>query len=383
MSNELREEYLKRMVPRYRKASKTEKTLLINELCYLSEYSRGHAKRLLSRGFVRRAKKPGPKPKYDPELNRHLRELWIAMERISPKRMKEALPEWLPYYGEASEPVKAKLLEISASTLGRRLEELRGTVNGGLSTTRRDPSFKTKIPLKALGEEIKGPGTMEADTVAHCGSATTGDYVNSVTAVDMASQWTENRAVWTKDSMNIRSAVEDIEMHLPFQLKVWDTDCGSEFLNYRMTRYFYNRPKPIRMRRSRPYKKNDNAHVEQKNYTHVRQLFGYERIDDKNLVDLMNEIYRDYWNPLQNFFLPSFRLKEKVRIGAKIHKKYDRPKTAFKRLEESAELNTWRKRKLRGEYKRLNPFELKRGLEEKLKLFFSELKKSKLGRVTQ
>jgi hypothetical protein len=383
MSNELKGEYLRRMVPRYQKANRGEKTLMLNEFCFLSEYSRGHAKRLLSRGYVARKKRPGPKPKYNPEITRHLRELWIAMERISAKRLKQALPIWLEFYNDATAEVKTQLISMSASTIERRLEEIRPTGKGGLSTTRPDPSFKTKIPLKNLGEEIKGPGTLEADTVAHCGNVIGGNYVNSITAVDMATQWTENRAVWTKDSKRIREATQDIETHLPFELLCWDTDCGSEFLNYRMTQYFYHRPRPIRMRRSRPYKKNDNAHVEQKNYTHVRQLFGYERIDDEKLVVLMNEIYRSYWNPLQNFFLPSFRLKEKIRVGAKIIKKYEPPKTAYQRLQDSAELNTWRKRKLRGEYKRLNPFELKRGLEEKLKLFFSELKKSKLGRVPQ
>lgn len=381
MSNELRGEYLKRMVPRYQKATKAEKSLLINELCFLGDFSRGHAKRLLSRGVVERSKRPGPAPRYDFALTSYLTELWVAMERISPRRMKQALPLWLGFYDKASQDEKEKLLSMSASTIGRRISQARLSVQGGLSTTRRDPSFKTKIPLKVLGEEIKGPGTLEADTVAHCGTAIEGQYANTITATDMATQWTENRAVWTKDSKNMRSAVEEIEAALPFELRCWDTDCGGEFLNYRMTRFFYNRKRPVQMRRSRPYKKNDNAHVEQKNYTHVRQLFGYERIDDERFVKRMNEIYREYWNPLQNFFLPSFRLKEKIREGAKIKKRYETPKTAYQRLQDSAELSAWRKRVLREQYQKLNPFELKRGLEEKLKLFFSDLKKSKMGRV--
>jgi len=148
-----------------------------------------------------------------------------------------------------------------------------------------------------------------------------------------------------------------------------------------MVRYFTGRPAPVLMSRSRPYQKNDNAHVEQKNFTHVRECFGYDRIEDLGLVDLMNEIYRDYWNPLHNFFLPQMQLQSKERIGARIKKKYDFPKTPFERLKLAPNVSEEEKAKLDIRMQSLNPFELKRGLEQHLDRFFKLMKESKFGKI--
>ena len=144
--------------------------------------------------------------------------------------------------------------------------------------------------------------------------------------------------------------------------------------------YFTGRPAPVIMSRSRPYQKNDNAHVEQKNFTHVRECFGYDRIEDLTLVILMNEIYRDYWNPLHNFFLPQMQLQSKERIGARIKKKYDFPKTPYERLKSAPNVSEEEKVKLEIRFKSLNPIELKRALEQRLDQFFKLLKESKTGK---
>lgn len=160
----------------------------------------------------------------------------------------------------------------------------------------------------------------------------------------------------------------NIKRSIPYTLKAINTDSGSEFLNTPVFNMFQE--KKIKFTRSRPYKKNDNYYVEQKNFTHVRELFGYQRFEKQELVALMNEIYVDYWNPLQNFFLPTFKLKEKIRIGARIKKVYDKPVTPYQRLIESTSISEEQKNKLSEQKKSLNPFELKKGLEKKLSNFF-------------
>jgi hypothetical protein len=153
-----------------------------------------------------------------------------------------------------------------------------------------------------------------------------------------------------------------------------NADSGSEFMNKEMLK-FTNYGDRIEFTRSRPYKKNDNCYVEQKNFTHVRELFGYERFEDPQLLDLMNDIYGNYWNPLQNYFLPTYKLKEKIRVGGMIRKKYDRPETPFTRLISSPHLSETQKKKLREQKEKLDPFQLKKTLELKLKDFFDLVRK--------
>ena len=196
---------------------------------------------------------------------------------------------------------------------------------------------------------------------------------------DRLTAWTENRALPDKKANSVKKAMNSIEIDLPFKLRSIQTDCGTEFLNFVMMKYFQHRPAPVMMSRSRPYQKNDNAHVEQKNFTHVRECFGYERID-LGLTDLMNEIYREYWNPLHNFFLPQMQLISKERIGSRIKKKHDFPKTPFERIKLAPNVSEEEKARLEIRMKSLNPFELKKGLEQKLDLFFRLLKQGKSGK---
>jgi hypothetical protein len=256
----------------------------------------------------------------------------------------------------------------------------KGNVRGISSTSAS--LIKNKIPIKLLDEDVKEPGYMEADTVAHCGNSLAGEFINSLTMTDLFSAWTENRATWTKESKRVRSQISDIERSLPFKIKGFASDNGNEFFNHELHDFFDKRPVKVEIVRRRPYKKNDNAHVEQKNWTHVRELFGYERFDHVDLVDLMNEIYKFYWNPLWNFFNPVMKLESKTRVGGKLIKKHDEPKTPYQRLLESNHLTDVDKTVLKTRFERLNPFQLRMELEKKLKWFFkiTELNKAqKLG----
>ena len=176
------------------------------------------------------------------------------------------------------------------------------------------------------------PGFVEADTVAHCGNSLAGDFVWTLTMTDIITGWTECRATWNKGSQGVLEQIQAVENLLPFPLKGFDCDNGSEFLNQHLLRYFTDHPQQPAFTRSRPYKKNDNAHVEQKNWTHARQLFGYDRLDNVALVPLMNEVYSTLWCPLQNHFCPSLKLQKKHRDGAKIVKKYHAPQTPYQRV---------------------------------------------------
>jgi hypothetical protein len=378
--NEPRAEHIKRITERYRGADKRVKTAILNEFCLTWNVDRKHAIKLLSGKRGGPKKKAGRKPIYDDRLVRHITVLWDSMERIHPKRIKAAIPIWLPFYRdpEFDPNLKFQILNMSASTIERFLNRGRKVIKG-LSLTRRSKFFRYKIPLTNTSDQIVNAGHVAADTVAHCGDDISGSFVWSLTVTDRLTGWTENRALVNKQSKSVRNAMDSIERALPFRIKSIQTDCGSEFLNYVMMRYFQQRTAPVVMSRSRPYQKNDNAHVEQKNFTHVRECFGYERID-LSLAALMNEIYREYWNPLHNFFLPQMQLISKERIGSRIRKKHDFPKTPLERLKLAPNVSEEEKARLIIRMKSLNPFELKRGLESKLDLFFSLLKQGQSGK---
>lgn len=379
-THELLKEHIKRVKERYSTSSKWEKTQILNELCRTWSVSRKYIISRLGGRRVPTGKSRGRKPKYDFRLVEHVTVLWDSMERICEKRMKAALPIWLPFYKHPglTPKLREELLSMSSSTLGRFLKLGMKRIKG-LSLTRKQKFFKYKIPLHVFGEKIINAGHVAADTVAHCGDRADGNFANTLTVTDRLTTWTENRALMGKTAPAMEKALRSIEEKLPFRILSMQNDCGTEFLNYAFIKYLQTRTQPIIMTRSRPYHKNDNAHVEQKNFTHVREVFGYDRIEDVELVRLMNEIYEHYWNPLHNFFLPSMKLKEKERNGSKIKKRYDKATTPYERLRLAPNLSEEKKAEVEKRFNTLNPFELKAGLEKKLNTFFYLLKNRNLN----
>jgi len=390
MSYQSIREYLAAISDDYKKVRKAGKTKILSEACRITGLTRKHLVRTLlePKEKLLKRKASGRPRRYGASLLLpHVGFLWNQMERISAGRMKAALPDWLPHYAhpDFTFEVRVLLLQMSGSTLERLLKSIRANtqIKKGLSATCPARFMKNRVPLNTHDAKIEKPGFFQADTVAHCGTTTAGSYLNSVTLTDIDSTWTENRAMHSKRGAEVRKVLFDIQVSLDFDVLAINTDSGSEFLNHPVLQFMqpdYGR-KQIVFTRSRPYRKNDNCYVEQKNYTHVRELFGYERFEDPRLVPIMNDIYKTCWNPLQNFFLPTFKLKEKIRIGARIVKKFDRPQTPYDRLINSAHLTEEQKRKLRERKAELNPFHLKANLEAKLKIFFDELRKSKTREV--
>lgn len=202
--------------------------------------------------------------------------------------------------------------------------------------------------------------------MAHCGASGKGPFILTVTLTDIATQWTESRAIWTKTIERVVGAIQDIESTMPFPIQGFDCDNGSEFLNDHLIRYF--KKKRIPLTRSRPYRKNDNAHVEQKNWMHARQLFGYARFENPDLVPVMNDIYARLWFPYKNFFIPRMKLKEKIRVGSRIVRKYDEPMTPYHRVLASPLIPEEKKLQLQEQIKNLNPFRLKDEINKRMQL---------------
>jgi len=381
MGKNERQAYLKAIRARYQRASKKAKTGILDEFCAVCDYHRKYAIRLLSQHRrTQRRRRPGRKPIYpSPELLCALKRLWFACDQMCSKKLKAAIPLWLPFYETTYEPLTTetqnKLLSISAATIDRLLSPVR-LKHGrkGLSGTKPGSLLKNQIPIRTHHWDVSQPGFMEADTVAHCGNSLAGDFVWSLTMTDIHTTWTENRATWSKGAQGVLAQIQDIEANLPFTLQGFDCDNGSEFLNHHLVRYFTEHPKVVSFTRSRPYKKNDNAHVEQKNWSHVRQLFGYDRFDDPRLLPLMNDLYTNEWSLYQNHFCPSMKLLEKQRINSKYRKKYDVPQTPYQRVMASVQVAGEAKVRLKTVHQSLNPFILKQNIERKLRVIFQYVK---------
>lgn len=373
--------YIKHQQARYSHANKrNDKSQILNEFCRTTGYQRKHAITVLKHRVVGWKEKPrGRRKIYDPEeLAPILKEIWFATNQMCGKRLCEALPLWLPFYEEAygklKLEIKQKLLSMSHATIDRMLKPSRAKHKKRLCGTKPGYLLKNQIPIKTNQWNEGRPGFVEGDTVAHCGNSLRGDFVWSITVTDIFSGWTENRAMWNKGAHGAKEQIESIEKRLPFKILGWDSDSGGEFLNYHLLNYFQERENPVQFTRSRAYHSCDNAHVEQKNWTHVRQLFGYYRLENQSIVSLMNDLYANELSALHNFFYPAMKLIDKCRIQAKVKKVYDKPKTPFQRLLASEHLSEEEKNRLKDKFKTLNPFELNRKIEVKMKRIFSYLR---------
>ena len=381
MGKNERQAYLKAIRPRYWRARKKVKVTILDEFCAVCGYNRKYAIRLLNQcGKPRKKRRPGRRSIYaSPELLMALKRIWFASDQMCSKKLKAAIPLWLPHYETVYKPLtpetQHRLLTVSAATIDRLLKPVR-VVHGrkGLSGTRPGSLLKNQIPIRTHFWDVSQPGFMEADTVAHCGNSLAGSFIWSLTMTDIHTTWTENRATWDKGAQGVLVQSQDIEDGLPFALQGFDCDNGSEFLNWHLLRYFTDHPSVTSFTRSRPYKKNDNAHVEQKNWSHVRQLFGYDRFEDRQILPLMNDLYANEWSLYQNHFCPSMKLREKKRINSKYYKKYDSPRTPYDRVMASEHVSDKTKEHLQTVHESLNPFILKKNIEKKLRVIFKKVK---------
>jgi hypothetical protein len=373
MSLKSRKELVTKAKGRYLKATKPEKVLILDELSQNTGLARNYLIQIMSAKVDLDYVNPINRKRrvsYDANVVHYLKKIWTIFDYPCGQRLEPMLPEYvsvLERFKEVIIPnlVKEKVLKIKSATIDRRLEKFRTFRHKKtFSTTKPGSLLKKNIPIKTSSWDETRLGYGELDTVAHCGNSAAGEFIFTLTYTDIASQWTISEAVMGKGQKGIKLALENIAKRLPFPLKGIDPDNGSEFINWQL--YTHCLANNIEFTRGRPYAKNDNAHIEQKNYTHVRKLMGYGRMDKEWQLNKMNDLCWSEQDFYKNFFLSNKKLIEKKRVGTKIVKKYDIPRTPFQRLLENKEFAESEKEKLKMIYAKLNPAELKRSLDRKI-----------------
>lgn len=368
--------YFQSIYDRYHKVSKHLKKKILDEFCKVCGYNRKYAisklnepppqEKLYSRQV---AKKRRQRPyTYDFRIIQILSKVWESAAYPCSERLKALLPVWMPWIEkrfQLNTDTKRNLLKISPRQMDRRMQsqkhKAKKRIYGG---TKPGTLLKHHIPIKTDHWDVKKPGFTEIDTVSHSGNNADGLFAYSVNQTDILTTWVETRAVLGKGENGISQAMDEMEKDFPFDIFGIDADNGSEFINY----HLYNRckQKNIQFTRGRPYKKDDNAHIEQKNWTHVRKLMGWNRYDTPSAVDAMNDFYRNELRLFMNLFLPSMKLLKKVRVGSKTIRRYDKPKTPLDRVIASRKGNPVKVSRLKVLRTQIDPFELSQIIDRKL-----------------
>lgn len=375
MSQKSKWEYFKAIYTRYRKASKDTRKQILDEFCQVCGYNRKYAIRLLN-GLPPQKTKQQAKtrmPLYGSQVISILSAIWQAAGHPWSLRLKALLPLWMPWARkqfQLNPSLERQLLSMSPATMDRRLKakklQFKKTLYG---RTKPGSLLKHHIPIKTDHWDVTTPGFTEVDLVSHSGSASHGEFIYSLNQTDIHTTWVETRAVLGKGQHRVKEAMEDIRLALPFKLLGIDSDNGSEFINDHLYRYCQSLH--IQFTRGRPYKKDDNAHIEQKNWTHVRKIFGYVRYDSQQVLKAMNGLYQNQLRLFQNLFQPSVKLLKKVRVGSKLKRIYGIPKTPFQRVCESPKADPIKIAQLKKLLTSLNPFELSKTIDQKLEQIYN------------
>jgi Integrase core domain len=378
MSHRSRWEYFRAIYVRYHQADGKLKQVILNEFCANTRYHRKYAIRLLngpppSRFQPRRAAGRSRSPSYGPVVLSVLQAVWEAAGYPWSVRLKALLPLWMPWVRKrfrVSAEVERQLLAISARQVDRRLRERKQRLKrrryGG---TRPGALLKHQIPVKTHAWDVRVPGYTEVDLVSHSGNRATGEFAYSLNLTDLHTTWTETRAVQGKGEAGVLAAFDELAASLPFRLLGIDSDNGSEFINWQVGRWCARHD--VHFTRSRPYKKDDNAHIEQKNWTHVRKLLAWDRYDTPQAVEAINDLYRHELRLWMNLFQPSVKLLRKIRVGSKLRRKYSPAETPLDRVLASEVMDPQRAAELRTLRQRLDPFQLARAIDRKLQRIYA------------
>lgn len=370
MSPSARREYVRHMQRRYSGIGRrSEKSRLLTEVSENLSCRRKHAIRLM-KGKNVNLDKPWRKrdPIYPERLVRILEKLWEGSQQAWSVRLKKILPLWMPSIRRRFLLTRAEenlLLAMSAATMDRRLAAYKRKRSRKIyGKTKAGRWLRQTIPIQTESWNVPDAGWLEIDTVSHSGPSAEGLFAYTVNQTDFFSGWTECRAILGKGAEEVKGAIEEMRADLPFELKGLDSDNGEEFINWVLDKYC--RDSNVQRFRSRPYKKDDQAHIEQKNWTHVRKLIGWDRYDTETAVDAMNDLYRKEWRLFCNLYLPSVKLAKKIRVGSKIKRIYDDAKTPLDRLLESGQGDRAKLDLLRRLREKLDPFELSEAVDRKV-----------------
>jgi hypothetical protein len=336
LTGQARRELIDAVRARYRISTRSEKRLILKEFSAITGYHRKSAIRVLNQvigaeDVAPRAARPRV---YDEAFQRTLLVLWEASDRVCGKRLRALLPALvsaLERHGHLviDPETRAKLMAVSAASIDRLLQKARG-LSSRRAARRAPTALRRSVPIRTYADwNAPPPGFLEIDLVAHCGEVVAGAYVNTLTLTDIASGWTECVPLVVRDSALVIEAIEHLQPALPFAVRGLDIDNGSEFLNEALAGYCKGHG--IELTRSRPYRKNDQAWVEQKNGSVVRRLVGYRRLEGSSAAAILARLYAAS-RLFVNFFQPSFKLKEKLRVGGRTVKRYEAPQTPCARL---------------------------------------------------
>lgn len=357
-----RREVVRVVRERYLGANKDERKMILDQFVAVTGYHRKHAIRLLNgRAEVVQPKPRGTKSIYDEAVKEALIVLWEASDRICGKRLKALIPQLLPAlekhgHLDLDAEVRSKVMLASAATIDRLLAKTREAIRGKIRPLRMKPKVQRAVPVRTFSDwNDPAPGFVEADLVAHCGGSMAGSFVHTLVLTDVASGWTECAGLVAREASLVVDAIEGLQQAMPFPLLGIDTDNGTEFLSDPLLSYCTKNK--IEFTRSRPYRKNDQAYVEQKNGAVVRRLAGYGRLEGIAAGHALSRLY-SVSRLFVNFFQPSFKLAEKARVGSTIRKRYHAPATPAARLLESAAIDRTMKERLQGVAATLDPLRL-------------------------
>ena len=367
--------YIEKVYNRYFMASKATRGKILYELCEVCKYNRKYAIwKLHHFSSQKHGKHPRKKHTavYNDEVLSIIKAIWEAANYPWSVRLKEIIRLWLPWarkYFEITPPRERQLLQISPSTIDRYLKTHKMILKRRIyGRTKPGTLLKHHIPIKCDHWDVTGPGFVEIDLVSHSGECATGEFIYSLNLTDIYSGWVESRAVMGRGEAGVVSAIQDITKVIPFCLAGIDSDNGSEFINYHLLRYC-NRL-GIQFTRSRPYKKDDNAHIEQKNWTHIRKLIGWDRYDSDAALKAMNDLYRGELRLLMNLYQPSVKLMKTIRIGSRIKRVYDPPATPVDRLLNCEQADRIKLDALQAWRNQIDPFALSERVNKKLEYIF-------------
>lgn len=376
MGHGARWEYFRVIYGRYGKAEGKTKGGMLDEFCLNTGYHRKYAIRLLNGpppGKREEARPRGRKPQYSSAMVSLLAAVWEAAGYPWSVRLKAILPNWMPWIRQRyklSPETERQLLGISARQMDRRLGKKKSQCQRRLyGQTKPGTLLKHHIPVKTDSWNVTAPGFAEIDLVSHSGNSGEGEFAHTLNLTDIHTGWTESRGLLGKGQEGVRQALEEIQRGLPFDLLGLDSDNGSEFINWHLERWC--KQSQIQLTRGRPYKKDDNAHIEQKNWTHVRKLLGWERYDSRAAVEAMNDLYRHELRLWLNLYLPSVKLVKKLRVGSKVRRVYDAPQTPLERVLASASAPPHQAAALKKLRAALDPFQLGKAIEQKIEAIYA------------
>jgi len=381
-----REQYLKALLGRYLRARKRGKSALLDEYCRNTDMARKSVLRKISSLFQGDASPRKPRrPVYGRLVRVALGTLWEIFDRPCGQRLKPLVEEEvgrLRALGElkVDEKTARQLRRVSPATIDRLLTAKKTEWIAQRRYERTGGNLLAKkIPLKMTDWDLSQVGYLEMDLVLHCGASVAGEYAHSLSALEIGSAWWEGEAVMGRAQDRIFKAIKQIRSRTPFSWRGIDSDNDNAFINDQL--YRYTQSEGLDFTRSRPYHKNDNAYIEQKNFTHVRRPLGYLRYDTTAELDLINDLYRNELRLYKNFFQPVMRLERKERVAGKTRRRYAKPKTPYRILRESGQLPPEALKKLDELYHSLNPADLKRRIDQKLKTLFTLYEKKRKGLV--